>query len=393
MPRSRQRKQRRPAPRRPVPGVDAARAEKLTAMRPWIEAMIAVNDAERAGEAARALSLIGSRPFDQDGRLFWRTSRIERLGQLIMLGPDLPPWIVSRWIVAQTHDDLGAPGDRRRRRAEQIAVDVRGGLAGLSTHGDDDARCKVADHDWVYRQVYTYELGGLGRFVRTCATPALVARADHIHDWAGALMCGLLLLERRPRTLVWQRLDTGERLELHNIGSAALVAVGEHVLGRLVPVEGGLMLEGAPLAVPRSVAERVAADPSSWIHEISRSRDDIETGGFEVGVPHDVPGFLWQCALLDAAAPLPDHCDMEYVAGRALALARECLDPAWVPDPDEIDLWACVRAALLSPSIVERLPRVAGPDDLPVLTTLAGELVAPADAVCREVLEELRSAA
>lgn len=79
-------------------------------------------------------------------------------------------------------------------------MDIRGGLGESTTGGELDAHCTLVDHDWVYRQVYTYELGGLSRFVRSQATPERVALADRIHDWARAPMCALRLLERAPAT-------------------------------------------------------------------------------------------------------------------------------------------------------------------------------------------------
>lgn len=363
-------------------------------MRPWLDTMLAVDAAESAGDAAEAMRLIMTRQLDPEGRHFWRSCRIDRLCQVVMLGPDLPAWAISRWLVAQAHDHLGRPGNRRARRAGEIAVAARGGLAGLSGRREQDARSRIVDHDWVYRQAYTYELGGLSRFVRSYAAPALVARADHIHDWARAPMCGLRLVERGAGTTAWDRVDTGERLELPNIGSGALVAVGEWVIGRLVPVEDGVMFEGAPLVVPRPVAEQVATDPDCWIEAITTAHDDIETEGFQAGLAHDVHSAVWPIMLLDPAADVPPASELgARLARRTLDVARESLEARCVRDPDEVDLWACVRAALLDVEVVRRLPDVAGPDDVALLERLADLLVAPADVVCRDLVRRLRAAA
>jgi hypothetical protein len=373
------------------------------------ETMIEVDTAERAGDAADALRLMAARPLDQDGRPFWRACRVERLAQAVMLGPDLPAWAVSRWLVAQTHGDMGTPRDRRRRRAEAIAVAALGGLDAWSGSGQSsmsqssmsqssmsrrDALCTLVDHDWTYRQIYTYELGGLSRFLHGYAAPELVARADHIHDWARAPMCGLRLVERHPGSTTWERVDTRERIVTANLGSAALVADGQHALGRLVPVEGGVMLEGTPLVVPQSVAEQVAADPGSWVRAIAEARHEIETGGFETGLVNDVRGSVWRLMLLNPSSPQPGAAELDsHLARRALEVARLCLDEGWSPAADEVDLWSCLRAALLAPAVVKAIPSVAGTDDLEVLERLARLLAAPADFVCRELLRQLRTAA
>jgi hypothetical protein len=321
-----------------------------------------------------------------------------------MLGPELPRWMVSRWLVALSHDCLGRRRDRQRRRALEIALGVRGGRDGSPTGGDAQAHPDrtdhdlldhdFLDHDWVYRHVATYELGGLARFVRLRAAPELVTRADRIHEWARAPMAGLRLVERACAITTWERLDTGERLELANVGSAALVADGEHVLGRLVPVEEGLMLEGAPVVVPRAVAEQVAADPSSWIEAIRGARGEIHTDGFELGLGHDVRRRVWELTLLDLYGPVPRASKIgSHLARRALIVARECLAGQTPTGPDRVDLWACLRAAFLDRRVVSSLPAVVGPDDVELLERLSGAFASPADVVCRDLLALARAAA
>ena len=180
-------------------------------MRPWLGTMHAVDEAERRGDAQAALQLIHGRLVGPDGGPFWRPARINRLTQVVMLGSALPRWAVTRWVLAQARDGLGPPGDPVRRHCLARAIEVRGGTHGLSHHGEADAIAKIVDHDWVYRQLYLYELGGLARFVRTGVTPDLVAGADHLHDWMRAPMFALRLVDRAPDTVTWERLDTGER--------------------------------------------------------------------------------------------------------------------------------------------------------------------------------------
>jgi len=241
-------------------------------MEPWLKTMVAVDDAERRGDAEAALLLMSSRLLGPDRQPFWRPMRVSRLSQVVLLGSRLPRWAVSRWIVAQAHDWLARPGDPVRGEALARAVEVRGGTAGLSTRDEVDAQCKIFDHDWVFRQLYLYELGGLERFLSSRATPDLLVGADRVRDWARAPMGALRLVERTPGTVCWQRVETGARVVLPNIGSAVVVTPGQHVLGRLVPLESGCMLESAPLLVPAETAERVAADPASWVDAVRASR-------------------------------------------------------------------------------------------------------------------------
>jgi hypothetical protein len=366
----------------------------LEESRPWLETMFAVDDAERRGDASAALTLMSGRTEGPDGKPFWRPWRVSRLSQVTMLGDALPAWGVSRWIAVQALETLAVPGDRRRKRCEELTLEIRGGLDGLSVHGVRDALCKLVDRDWVYRQLFLYELGGLSDFVRRCATPDLLAGADHIHDWSRAPMTALRLVERAPRTVTWTYVETGERLELPNVGSAAMVAPGEYVLGRLVPVEDGVLLDAAPLVVPRRTAQQVADDPSTWMEAVAATREDIQTAGFEHGLVNDVRPLFWHLALHEPGRPTPAVSRFsEYFARRTLVVARESFDGLSVRDPDDIDLWACVRAALLDWGVVTRLSTVAGPDDVAVFERLSHLLAPPADVVCRDLAVRLAASA
>jgi hypothetical protein len=366
----------------------------LEEMHPWLETMFAVDEAERRGDAMEALRLMETRPVDLDGKPFWRPWRLKRLMQVVVLGESLPGWAVSRWVAAQAHETLGQPGDRRRHRSLQLALGVRGSTEGLSIHGPEDAMCKMVDHDWVYRQLFLYELGGLSAFVRSAATPDLLAGADHIQDWCRAPMSVLRLVGRTSQTVSWERVANGERVVTANIGSAALVVPEEHVLSRLVPIDGGVMLEGRPLVVPEAVGRRVASEPSSWLEVLAESSPKIETGGCEEGIVTDVRDLIWHFAMRDPADPLPRETEFDaYLARRTLALAERCLDDTSVWKRDAVDPWACLRAALLSPDVLIGLPDVARPGDSDLLARLAPLLAAPADELCRKVALELAQAA
>jgi hypothetical protein len=250
------------------------------------------------------------------------------------------------------------------------------------------------DHDWVYRQLFLYDLGGLSDFARRVATPDLLAGADHIHSWARASMTALRLVERAPGTVRWQSLATGDELWLANLGSAATVIPGEHVIGRLVPIQDGVMLEGAPLVVPERTARQVADDPASWMEAVAAARDDVCTAGFEESVLSDVRQLVWELALCDTSEPPPEAARLTvYLARKALALARVCLDGLAPCEPDAVDPWACLRAALLDVDLVRRLPGIATRRDAELFDRLSHLLAPPADVVCRDLARELRAAA
>ena len=207
-------------------------------------------------------------------------------------------------------------------------------------------------------------------------------------------MASLRLVERTPGVITWQRVDTSERVELPNIGSATVVTPGEYVLGRLVPLESGCMLDGAPLVVPLEAAERVAADPASWVDAVRASRIEIQTGGFDDGLAHDVRDLVWQLVLRDPAQEQLPVVDVgAHLARRALVLARTIVADGYVVEPDDVDPWACVRAALLSLSVVTRLPAAAEPGDDAVLDRLAALLAPPGDLIFRDHARTVRATA
>ena len=51
--------------------------------------------------------------------------------QLQVFGPSLPPWVTSRWILAQAAQQLDSRLRGRAAKAIDIAVDTRGGAETL----------------------------------------------------------------------------------------------------------------------------------------------------------------------------------------------------------------------------------------------------------------------
>ncbi|HQR28037.1 MAG TPA: hypothetical protein PLP61_13440 [Nocardioides sp.] len=348
-------------------------------MRPWLAALQQADAAEARGDAAGALRVITARFAGPDGAPFWRPERVRRLRQLTRFGPLLPRWATSRWIQAQALTWLDASSKRRAHRALETAVATRGGPGTLRGVDEADATCRVMDRDWVYRQVYLYELGGLAHFVARVAGPDLLAGADRIQGWTRAPLGGLRLLSEGERTIVWERLDGGEPVETANLGAALLLTPGECVLGRLVPTDDGPLFETAPLRVPETVAAGVAEDPASWLDAL----------GHACRAPDALPGALTvvgEAALLtDVPQPVWDAWSLP---GEPAALVRSVLAGA-LTDGEVAGTLPWLSAAFLEPGTVEELTRSCRQEEAAGVRCLAGRLAGPAGEVARLVAEAL----
>jgi hypothetical protein len=400
MPKSRKRRPRRSSGSRTSSRQRSRepRAE-LKELEPWLGTMFAADDAESRGDAEAALALMSRMPLGPDGKPFWRPWRVRYLAQLAGLGPLLPRWATSRWILAQALQSLHEESRDRARRAIEIAIDLRGGQGELPGLDAMDAKCKVMDHDWVYRQVFLYELGGLDDFLRRHASADLVAGADRIREWARAPVGAYRLCDRAADVATWEDLSTGAEIRVANIGSGALVLPEERVIGRLVPIEGGSMFEAAPMVVTRGVAEQVAQDPAGWLGSLFAARDEVAGGEIVPGrsqdgggLLSDVPAMVWRYAVLDGR-PIPPASALTSATAKAiLELARvQLVTP--VDDQSDLDAWACLSAGLLEPGMSLALLEVIEPRDREVIHQLAERLAEPAASLCREMAADLGQAA
>lgn len=386
-------------PRRTPPGSRPSDADLLRSV-PLVQA---VDDAERRADAAGALLLMASHP---EGRAFWRPRRWYGVMQMSQFHEVLPGWATSRWILAQAAQHLGKRGHGPQRRrfltALDVATELRGGPARLPGRDAADRYCRLIDHDWVFRQLYLYDLGGLLHFLDLIASADLVARADRIREWAAAAVGGYRLVGCDAATVTWEVLAGGERLTTANIGSAALLVPGECVIGRLVPIEDGTMFEGAPLAVPDAVAAAVARTPDDWVAAL-RAAPDGAAGLTDLWAPvrtgflSDVPEPVWMRAVCTAGGTTTSAAGHPAghpgglwggtrVAAAVLRLARATLEDTRPRRPDDVDPWCCVAAALLAPGVVPALGYASAsldPADRDLLTELAGVLAEPASSWCR----------
>ncbi|WP_183100266.1 hypothetical protein [Nocardioides pelophilus] len=359
---------------------------------PYIEQMLAVDEAERRGDARGALDLIEQKLFGPDGKLFWRGERIARLVQLATFGPLLPRWATSRWLLEQAVQELSPTRNRAFDRALLTVADIRGGFEGVPCPSGSDPRIKVIDHDWVFRQCVLYEFGVLASYLRR-APADLVAGADRIHSWARAPMGGFRYLARTPGVTTWADLASGDRIETPNIGSAAMLIEGEHVIGRMVPIEGGRMFETLPLHVSETVARAVADEPANWIEvlrEASERGEGLETGGFRFGFLSDV---RLEISALTLYGDLESLDRYETRAEQFLDAVRRAFRDQPTDDPEVIDVWACIAAELLNWNLFVALTESVRPDHADLYVRLGQILAEPAARFCRDLADEAQAAA
>lgn len=401
MPKSRGRKQQKSSRQRrsqKSPNAESMRQQWALAA-PYLHAVAQADAAEARGDAAGALVAMEEAPYGPDGRLFWRPWRVRHLVQVVMLGPLLPRWVTSRWILNQAMQQLSPTTRTAQLHALELAVELTRGqpeLAGLHEH---EVKTRVMDRDWVFRELFLYDLGGLAHFLRDGASADLVAGADSIQEWTRSPMSAHRLVGSDLREVTWCDVKTDELHSVPNLGSALLLEPGSHVIGRLVPVAGGVVFESTPLAVSEQVAEQVSSDPAGWLEALreARDRDDevpSSSGPFEL--LGDASSPLWQLVL----GPVDSSSEEDHgaaVARRVLDLARGRLEGDG-PAADGlgacgIDVWPCVSIALTEPCVLEALVDAVRPEDLPTLRTLGERLPEPAAGVCRETVALLDQAA
>jgi hypothetical protein len=395
MPKSRGRKGKQRRERQSRPQISDADWEMLCVMQ-------GVNDAEARGDACGALSIIDAHPVGPDGRLFWRSERVVRLHQLELLEWYLPRWATSRWILAQALQMMDPAHHSSFHRALSIAIEIRGGAANLVGTDEVDAEVKVSEHDWVFRQLMLWEYGGLATFLRTVATPDLVAGADRIRDWVDAPMRVLRFLGRSARTLHFADVASGESVDVLDLGSAAMLLPQECLLGRIVPTQEGAIFEGVPLRIPDDIALDAAADPSYWVDALRRGArterpEEDRVAPAIVGrsdLLTDVPAIVWQVAVLQHAGHLGERgLGSRDLVAAAIGVVRAVIADELEVSDDLVDPWSCIGAALVHPTVVVGLDGAFAPEDAPGLLALAERLVGPAAEICRDLADAVPGAA
>jgi hypothetical protein len=368
--------------------------------------LVAATDAaETRGDARGALDLMSSLENQLGDQDFWRPERVERLTQLTTFGALLPRWATSRWILAQALQTLDEGSRSRVRRALEIAQEIQDAVPDELRPPDDgvDRRPETIDHDWVYRQVYLYELGGLQHFMHRVVTPDLLAGADHIDQWAATPIRGFRLVARGEGRLAWEDLATGEEHQTDDLGAAAAMQPGDTVIGRLVPTEEGPMFESVPLWVPEEVARDVAADPAGWIDVLNAAVRvpgnevlAISVGYHDFRLLTDVP----YCVQRLVAVEFVDWTQARWLAeadgGPAelgFRLVRAALVEEFRGDGRGFDPYPAVAAALLDVQVLDLLHDRVQDGDAARFRRLAEKVAGPAVGLCWAIADAIAAAA
>lgn len=372
--------------------------------------MLEVDAAEARGDAVEALSLMEDMPSGPDGRAWWRPERWRRLRQLVALGEAAPPWVSGRWILAQAAQ--ATPGEPRM--AMEVAIETRGGRGTLWGVDDTDAGAKVIDHDWVYRQLILHKHGGLRAFVSEVADRTLLARAGGIESWTEVPMGGYQLQAEHSDRITWLDLGGGDVVETVNIGSAAMLALGETVIGRMVGVDGSKLFESAPLCVPVEVARRVASAPRTWIDVLAdacREEWGDILGEFIARMHHfdllyDLPAGVRRQLIQpfdpglrsDRVGTGGNGCEYDTALvlaalGGELPVAQEAGSSSADLGEELRPITSLVAAALLEPGTVEAVTPMLVAADAARLRMLGSLMPSPADVVCGRLADGLSAAA
>lgn len=368
-----------------------------------ISILRATDAAEARGDAWAALQIIERDLASRGDEFFWRPEKSERLLQLVTLGSALPRWATSRWILAQALQTLDQNNRVRTRRAFDLASSVSPSQLD-GQWNDIDRRVEVMDHDWLFRQMFLYELGGLAYFLSRVASADLVAGADRIHQWARTSMGGFRLLREQAQSLTWLNLTDDTEVETINLGTASLSELGDCAIGRLVFTEDGSMFETAPLFVPERVARTVADDPSGWVAALTAAgksadsgEDAIVTSGHDFRLLTDVPGIVERLVTAEVHERMSGRPVVIETGADVQALRRGLIRAALDQQlPDRVlgfTPWPSVAATLLHPTVLADLGDSAGAEDGPKFRRLASLLGGPAADICPNLADELEAAA
>jgi hypothetical protein len=274
--------------------------------------------AEPAGDAEAALE------FHRGVPMFARGRHLSILTQLAGLTAELTPWMWARWAAYQCTraEDRGTATGEIQRSALDYTVRMfyadRIEEAYLTGGDPVQVLAHVAGESWLYRQLCTYELGGLESFVDELATATLASHGGLARSWASSWMGAYRVLQRDGRSLVVRDLQGDGVLTLLDLG-AALPAEDGWLLGRVVSsgTTPELMFDTRPIAVDEQTAAEVAFSPKrgGWVSAVKAALVEgrLEWSLFDsedLELASDVPGLL----LLEAGTP-----------PAALASAREQL--------------------------------------------------------------------
>jgi hypothetical protein len=217
-------------------------------------------EAQARGDARSALDLylltphILDAPYDR------------QLHELIELGDDAPSWVLNRWVVRQAYLWMLCRRDPRIDTAVSLAL-----AAGYDLDQDIDPTTLyrlgmlVAATDAVCMELATHMLGGLADYVDAAVDDRLVTRCSMLEAWVDAPLRPLRYEGNDCGDILATSLASGLQRRILDLGAMNDVEEGQHVLGRLVPIEQapGLMFERRPMRIDEQTARDAAAIDAS----------------------------------------------------------------------------------------------------------------------------------
>ena len=206
------------------------------------------------------------------------------LQQLAELVDELPGWVWSRWAVyiCGRQGSGDADDERHHRALDRTLLAIYADVCHLTRPEDkapEQFLAELIGNDWVYRQLRTYEYGGLRAFLAHTAGVRLRSRATRIDEWVNAEIGAYQVEEQPDGGVVVTDLSVGEVVAVLDIGSEMVTEPGGFLIGRLVPIDErpGLVFESPPLAVDEQSAREIAAlRPAGlgdrWVDVLARAR-------------------------------------------------------------------------------------------------------------------------
>ena len=288
--------------------------------------LAAAADAEARGDARAAVQHYLA------GLIVEESLRPHQLWEIADLGDDAPGWIYSRWCVDQAYRWMLLNQDPRTDDMVRVTLAVAHLDHAESLLEDPTALTEygtlVAGTDWLAEQLCVYTAGGLLDFLDLRAEEGLLSRADRVREWASAPMRVHRLEERRGAVLVVRDLVADVASEVLDLGAFSEGDVGDHVLGRVVPISAPphRMFDSRPVPLDPTTAEDAAAaigrgDELGWLDAVSLAREEGRLArGFSC-----CQGTLWSTDLVPK--PTPPHRTRDEMSGRMVELIDAGLDP------------------------------------------------------------------
>ena len=256
------------------------------------------------------------------------------LRELVVLGDEAPPWMYSRWCLDLAYRWMMIEDDPRVDDAvrqlmlmshwgqTEPLLDDKVALAELGT--------AIAAGDRLCEELALQEYGGIYDFIDVKAEDGLLARCDHIVEWAVAELGGYVIKDAVGPVLRVVDLADDREIEVLNIGALADRDRDEPVIGRLGPISSapGLMFQKRPISVDLETARGVAtsAGPQDdwplWVPAVTDGCHQKRLpSGFSV-VDHT----LYSSDILPLDPELADRLDELEPPGRLVELRGSGLD-------------------------------------------------------------------